>query len=79
MPEVFAPNLAYVGAAWCDAEHRKDVADFFTERNARLPTGPRVLSQVMEQMDLCIAQKEAQSASIDAFLTRGPVKAPAPQ
>jgi alanyl aminopeptidase len=37
------------------------------------------LSQVLEQIDLCIAQAKAQGASIDAFLTKGPVKAPAPQ
>ncbi len=77
MPEMFGARLVYVGAAWCDAEHRKDVADFFTQRSARTPEGPRVLAQVMEELDLCIAQKEAQGASIEAFLTRGPTKAPA--
>jgi len=77
MPEEFAGYLAYVGAGYCDAEHRKDVESFFTERNARTEAGPRVLSQVLEVMDLCIAQKEAHSASIDAFLTKDPVKAPA--
>jgi alanyl aminopeptidase len=79
MPEEFAPNLAYVGGAYCDPEHRKDVEAFFTERSARTDAGPRVLSQVLEEMDLCIAQKAAQSASIDAFFTKGPVKAPAPK
>jgi alanyl aminopeptidase len=79
MPEEFAGRLAMVGGAYCDAEHRKEVEAFFTERNARTSAGPRILSQVLEQMDLCIAQKEAQSASIEAFLTKGPVKAPAPK
>jgi alanyl aminopeptidase len=79
MPEEFASRLAMVGTAFCDAEHRKDVETFFTPRLARTDSGPRFLSQVLEGMDLCIAQKEAQSASIDAFLTKGPVKAPAPQ
>jgi cytosol alanyl aminopeptidase len=79
MPEEFAGRLAFVGGAYCDVEHRKDVEAFFTERNARTDSGPRILSQVLEGMDLCIAQKEAQSASIDAFLTKGPVKAPAPK
>jgi alanyl aminopeptidase len=68
-----------VGAAYCDPEHRKDVEAFFTERSARTDAGPRVLSQVLEEMDLCIAQKAAQSASIDAFFTKGPVKAPVPK
>jgi cytosol alanyl aminopeptidase len=79
LPEEFAGSLAMVGGAFCDAEHREDVVDFFTERNARTATGPRILSQVLERMDLCMAQKEAQSASIDAFLTKGPLKAPAPK
>jgi alanyl aminopeptidase len=79
MPEEFAGRLSMVGGAFCDAEHRKDVEAFFTERSARTDSGPRFLSQVLEQMDLCIAQKEAQSASVDAFLTKGPVKAPAPK
>jgi alanyl aminopeptidase len=76
VPEEFAGNLAQVGGAFCDAEHRKDVEDFFRERNARTATGPRILSQVLERVDLCMAQKEAQSPSIDAFLTKGPLKAP---
>ncbi len=71
------------GAAWaaryCDAERRKDVADFFTERNARTASGPRVLAQVLEQVDLCVALKEAQGSSIDAFLNKGPVKLSTPQ
>ena len=79
IPEVFAAHLSRVGGSWCDAEHRKDVADFFTERSAHTPGGARILSQVLEQIDLCIAQKQAQGASIDAFLTKGPVKVPAPQ
>jgi alanyl aminopeptidase len=78
-PEEFTGYLARVGGAYCDAERRKDVADFFTERNARIPAGPRIMSQVLEDVDLCIAQKAAQSASIDAFLNKGPVKAPAPK
>jgi alanyl aminopeptidase len=79
VPEEFVGNLARVGGAYCDAERRKDVADFFTERNARTPSGPRILAQVLERVDLCVALKEAQGSSIDAFLTKGPVKAPAPQ
>jgi alanyl aminopeptidase len=79
VPEGFVGSLARVGGAYCDAERRKDVADFFTERNARTPSGPRILAQVLERVDLCVAMKEAQGASIDAFLTQGPVKVPAPQ
>jgi alanyl aminopeptidase len=79
LPEEFAGRMAMVGSAFCDAEHRKDVEAFFTPRTAKTESGPRTLAQVLEGMDLCIAQKEAQAASLDAFLTKGPVKAPAPQ
>jgi len=79
VPEEFVGNLARVGGAYCDAERRKDVADFFTERNARTPSGPRILAQVLERVDLCIALKQSQGSSIDAFLTKGPVKAAAAQ
>jgi alanyl aminopeptidase len=79
VPEAFVGNLARVGGAYCDKESRKDVADFFTERNARTPSGPRILAQTLERVDLCVAMKEAQGASIDAFLTQGPVKAPVAQ
>ncbi|MFL5346405.1 MAG: ERAP1-like C-terminal domain-containing protein, partial [Hyalangium sp.] len=75
MPDAVGARLAFVGSAWCDAEHRKDVADFFTERAAHSPEGPRVMAQVMEMLDLCIAQKQARGASIDAFLSKGAVKA----
>ncbi|HLL05725.1 MAG TPA: M1 family metallopeptidase [Myxococcaceae bacterium] len=79
MPEEYVGALARVGGAYCDAERRKDVADFFTERNARTASGPRILAQVLEQVDLCVAMKQAQGASIDAFLNKAPVKAPAAQ
>ncbi|HEX8701834.1 MAG TPA: M1 family metallopeptidase [Myxococcaceae bacterium] len=79
MPEEFVGHMARVGGAYCDAERRKDVADFFTERNARTASGPRILAQVLEQVDLCVAMKEAQGSSIDAFLNKGPVKLSVPQ
>ncbi|WP_224372888.1 M1 family metallopeptidase [Hyalangium versicolor] len=77
LPEDFAAHLSRVGGSWCDAEHRKDVADYFGERSGKEEGGARVLSQVLESIDLCIAQKAAQGASIEAFLTQGPVKVPA--
>jgi alanyl aminopeptidase len=79
LPEQFSAYLPRLGVGWCDPEHRQDVVDFFAERSAKDPAGPRVLAQVKEEMDLCIGWKQAQGASVDAFLTKGPVKAPAPQ
>jgi alanyl aminopeptidase len=70
VPEEFQAGLAGVGRGFCDAEKRADVAAFFTERNARIPGGPRVLAQVLESVDLCIAMKAAQGASVEAFLAQ---------
>ncbi|MDC0712447.1 M1 family metallopeptidase [Stigmatella sp. ncwal1] len=78
MPEEFASYMVMLGGGFCDAEHRKDVESFFTERAARTSSGSRRLAQTLEHIDLCIALKQAQGASIDAYLTKGPVKMPPP-
>jgi alanyl aminopeptidase len=68
LPKEGAGRLAMAGRAFCDEERRRQVADFFTERSARAPGGPRVLAQVLEQVDQCIALKAAQGGSIQSFL-----------
>jgi alanyl aminopeptidase len=70
MPEEARAGLVWVGHTFCDAEHRADVAAFFTERNAKASGGPRMLAQVLESVDLCMAMKAAQGASIEAFLAQ---------
>ncbi|ADO68428.1 M1 family metallopeptidase [Stigmatella aurantiaca] len=78
MPEEFASYMVMLGGGFCDVEHRKDVESFFSERVARTASGSRRLAQTLERIDLCIALKQAQGASIDAYLTKGPVKMPPP-
>jgi alanyl aminopeptidase len=58
----------YVAAGYCDAEHRKDAESFFTGRSTKFTGGPRILAQVLEGIDLCIAYKNAQEASVTEFL-----------
>ena len=58
----------YVAAGYCDAEHRKDAESFFTGRSTKLYGGPRILAQVLEGIDLCVAYKNAQEASVTEFL-----------
>jgi alanyl aminopeptidase len=70
LPEDARGALVWVGHDYCDAEHRADLAAFFTERSASAPGGPRVLAQVLESVDLCMAMKAAQGASIEAFLAQ---------
>jgi alanyl aminopeptidase len=58
----------YVASGYCDAEHRKDAESFFTGRSTKFTGGPRILAQVLEGIDLCIAYKNAQEASVTEFL-----------
>jgi cytosol alanyl aminopeptidase len=69
-PRDYTAYIATSAGAFCDPEHRADAQAFFGERSPKLPGGPRVLAQTLERMDLCIAQKEAQSQSIQAFLSK---------
>ncbi len=76
MPEEYRSGLAWVGASYCDPVHRQELAAFFTERSAKVPGGPRMLAQVLEAVDLCIAFKAAQGPGIESFLA-SPRKVPA--
>jgi len=58
----------YVASGYCDAGHRQDVENFFTGRSTKYTGGPRILTQVLEGIDLCIAYKNAQEASVAEFL-----------
>lgn len=60
--------MARVAARYCEPTHRQDVADYFTERMARVPGGIRKLAQVLESMTQCVAYKDAQATSIESFL-----------
>ncbi|WP_434387577.1 ERAP1-like C-terminal domain-containing protein [Melittangium boletus] len=72
LPEEDEARLARVASSHCDAAHRQDTAAFVTERMARAQGGSRMLAQVLESIDLCIAFKAAQGASIESFLAAPP-------
>jgi alanyl aminopeptidase len=61
-------EFPYVGADFCSAESKQQLDSFFAPRIANFTGGPRVLSQVLESIDLCIAEKQAQEPSVSAFL-----------
>ena len=69
-PRQWGASLVGVGSAFCDAEHKADVESFFTERNARLPGGPRLLAQTLESITLCDAQRSQREAGVRAFLQK---------
>jgi alanyl aminopeptidase len=59
------PSLA---SGFCDREHRADVAAFFKDRAGKLLGGSRTLAQSLEEIDLCVALRQAQEPSIAGFL-----------
>jgi alanyl aminopeptidase len=63
-----AAFLPYVASGYCDEDHRAEVEAFFKDRTAKTTGGPRILAQVIEQIHLCSARREAQQAGVVACL-----------
>jgi alanyl aminopeptidase len=66
----FGGALPRVGQSYCNAESRDALKEFFKPRVDKLTGAPRTLSQVLESIDVCIAQKKAEQPSVDAFLKK---------
>ena len=66
----FGSVLPSVGASFCDASSRDELKKFFQPRVEKFVGAPRALDQVLESIDLCIANKAAQSPSVSAFLSK---------
>jgi cytosol alanyl aminopeptidase len=58
----------YVGASFCDAQSKAELQSFFAPRIDQFTGAPRILQQVLESIDVCIANKAAQEPSVIAFL-----------
>lgn len=58
----------YVGISFCDAQSRDELRSFFESKVDRFTGAPRMLQQVLEGIDVCIANKAAQEPSVVAFL-----------
>jgi alanyl aminopeptidase len=73
-PSVFGNDLgAFLpqsGAAFCDAQSRKELQDFFTPLASQFAGAPRTLAQTLEGIDLCIAGKAAREGSVREFLAK---------
>jgi alanyl aminopeptidase len=70
LPKTSSRSLVGTAVSLCEASVRPDAAAFFETRMASLPGGPRDYDQAMEQLDLCVKQREAQRPSIAAFLAK---------
>jgi alanyl aminopeptidase len=69
LPRDAGAMLPFVGVALCDEQAQRDVESFFKDRSSRFTGGPRMLSQALERMRLCIAFRKAQTPSIAAFFS----------
>lgn len=58
----------YVGASFCDTQSKEELRNFFEPKLSELTGAPRILDQVLESIDNCIANKAAQEPSVVAFL-----------
>jgi len=62
------PALPQVGQSYCDAQSRSELEAFFQPRVSKFPGAQHTLDQVLEGIDLCIAQTAAQQPEVIAFL-----------
>jgi len=66
----FGSVLPYAGESFCDAASRDELKTFLEPRVGKFVGARRTLTQVLESIDLCIANKATQEPSIAAFLTK---------
>ena len=63
-------QLLTVPQVYCDEAHRADAEAFFPERAKKIDGGPRVLSNALEELGLCIAKQKLNQKSIEEFLKK---------
>ena len=64
----FGAMLPNVGGGFCDAQSRRELESFFAPLTSRYEGAPRNLAQVLESIDLCVAQVKAQRDGVVQFL-----------
>lgn len=62
--------LPEVGELYCTESGKREIENFFKPRIGEFTGGPRMLSQVVEGIGVCIAEKKAQEPSVEAFLRK---------
>lgn len=66
----FGAILPRVGQTFCNEQSLNQLKNFFEPRTAKFVGAPRTLSQVLEGINVCIAEKSAQEPSVVAFLKK---------
>ena len=73
-PSIFGNDLGsilpFVGGPFCDAQQRDQYRAFFAPLVDKYSGAPRDFAQILESIDLCIAEKAAQEPSVAAFLEK---------
>jgi len=67
-PIDYQSGILYTGSEECTAQRRADLEKSVAPRAAGIPGGPRVMEQVLERVDLCLAAKNAVQAGMAEFL-----------
>jgi alanyl aminopeptidase len=64
------PQLPMVGQGFCDSQTKTELKSYFEPRLPELTGAKRTLSNVLEEIDQCIAIKERQEPGVRAFLEK---------
>jgi alanyl aminopeptidase len=70
VPREALSRLIEAGAAHCDQAHLDQLDAFFGPRAAGIPGGPRALAETREHIQLCMAARNLQQPSVEAFLKK---------
>jgi alanyl aminopeptidase len=70
VPRQSLHRVIRVAAGHCDKEHLEQLDAFFGPRAADMPGGPRALAETREHIQLCIAARNLQQPSVEAFLKK---------
>jgi alanyl aminopeptidase len=68
LPTEAIGGFPYLGAGYCDEAGRKKVDAFFAPKAPKFLGMPRVLTEVLETIDLCIVRKARQEPSVAKLL-----------
>ncbi|WP_137940104.1 M1 family metallopeptidase [Chitinivorax sp. B] len=76
LPKDFAATVPTFFGNACSTKIRNEVDGFFKGIIHKYEGGPRELAQSLEQIDMCVATREAQAGSLSAFLSGYQLKLP---
>jgi alanyl aminopeptidase len=70
LPAPYRAYLAFTFVGLCDADRKAEIVAFFKPKIDTYDGGPRTMTQAVEQLELCSAQKKARTPGVIAFLKK---------